>query len=479
MPKTATPSTLADAMSTGNTTPTGSVPKARKSLKVAELDPTNDQSQTTKGVRSGAIPSKSTPLRANTLTRTAQIRGALTDKAVSQAKPQAKAYKLTDGNGLHLLVNPSGSKLWRARYRAGGIEKLMALGAYPAVPLADARKARDAAKAQLAKGADPMAERKTAKIAKNHAAGNSFHTIAGLWWNHWKPTRSEQHAAQVWRRFEANVFPSIGARPITEIEAPELVAMLKSIEKRGVNDVAKRALQTSGQVFRYAIAHGHAKRNPASEIKPSDILAAREKNNLARVDSKELPQLLRSIEAYQGTATTRLAMKIMAQTFVRTSELIGARWAEFDLEAARWDIPASRMKMKTPHTVPLSAQTVGLLHTLRIISGHSALLFPGERDHDKPMSNNTILGALKRMGYAGRMTGHGFRGVASTLLHEMGYDHAHIELQLAHQERDAVSAAYNHATYLPQRAKMMQGWADYLDDCVKGNVVVGNFGKVA
>ncbi len=412
-------------------------------------------------------------------TRIAKQRGVLTDKAIGHAKPQRTPYKLTDGNGLHLLVNPNGSKLWRARYRVDGKEKLMALGAYPAVPLTDARKARDAAKAQLAKALDPMAERKTAKHTQRVAAENSFQTIAALWWNHWKPTRSAQHAAQIWRRFEANVFPTIGARPITAIEAPELVAMLKAIEKRGVNDVAKRALQTSSQVFRYAIAHGLAKRKPASDIKPSDVLAARAKNNLARIDSKELPQLLRSIEAYQGAATTRLAMKIMAQTFVRTSELIGACWAEFDLEAARWHIPPERMKMKTPHIVPLSAQTVGLLHTLHIISGHSTLLFPGERDHDKPMSNNTILGALKRMGYAGRMTGHGFRGVASTLLHEQGFDHAHIELQLAHQERDAVSAAYNHATYLPQRAKMMQAWADYLDGCVKGNVIAGSFGRAA
>ena len=188
-------------------------------------------------------------------------------------------------------------------------------------------------------------------------------------------------------------------------------------------------------------------------------------------DGKELPDLLRHIEAYQGTAITRLAMKLMAMTFVRTSELIGARWAEIDLVAARWDIPAERMKMKTPHIVPLSVQAANLLKTLQLITGHSALLFPGERDHEKSMSNNTILKALERMGYKGRMTGHGFRGVASTLLHEMGFDHAHIELQLAHQERNEVSAAYNHATYLKQRGKMMQHWADYLDASINGKVL--------
>jgi integrase len=215
--------------------------------------------------------------------------------------------------------------------------------------------------------------------------------------------------------------------------------MLKAIESRGVNDLAKRALQTSSQVFRYAVAHGKATRNPATDIKPGDVLASRQKQNLARIDSKELPDLLRHIEAYQGAAITRLAMKLMAMTFVRTTELIGARWEEFDLDAARWDIPAERMKMKIPHIVPLSTHAVGVLQSLELVSGRGALLFPGERDHGKPKSNNTILKALERMGYKGRMTGHGFRGVASTLLHEMGFDHAHIELQLAHQERDEVS----------------------------------------
>ena len=247
--------------------------------------------------------------------------------------------------------------------------------------------------------------------------------------------------------------------------------MLKAIEARGVNDLAKRALQTSGQVFRYAIAHGLAKRNPATDIKPGDVLASRQKKNLARIDGKELPELLRHIDAYQGAAITRLAMRLMALTFVRTTELIGAQWAEFDLDGARWDIPADRMKMKTPHIVPLSTQAVNLLKTLQLITGHGPLLFPGERDHEKPMSNNTILKALERMGYKGRMTGHGFRGVASTLLHEMGFEHAHIELQLAHQERDAVSAAYNHATYLKQRAEMMQQWGDYLETCTSGKVL--------
>jgi integrase len=275
----------------------------------------------------------------------------------------------------------------------------------------------------------------------------------------------------VWRRLEADIFPAVGARPVAEIEAPELVRMAKAIEKRGALDIAKRALQTCGQVFRYAIAHGLAARNPATDIKPGDVIKSRRKENYARVDAKELPALLRKIEVYQGTPTTRMAMKLLAITFVRTSELIGARWKEFDLDGARWDIPAGRMKMKTPHIVPLSTQAVTLLRSLHVLTGHSALLFPGERDHEKPMSNNTILKALERMGYKGQMTGHGFRGIASTLLHEQGWPHEHIELQLAHQERNQVSASYNHALYLKPRAKMMQAWSNYLDACVAGNVM--------
>jgi integrase len=404
----------------------------------------------------------------------------LTDTAVKKAKsPGAAPMKLSDGKGMYLLVTEKGSKLWRWKYRVDGKEKVMPLGGYPDVSLAQAREAMAEARKLLASGVDPMAKRKADKVARHLSAENSFAVVARLWWEHWKATRSASHTDYVLRRLEADVFPAIGARPVDSIEAPELVAMVKAIAARGALDIAKRALQTTGQVFRYAIAHGKAKRNPAADIKPGDILPARKKVNYARLDTKELPELLRHIDGYQGAAVTRLAIKLMALTFVRTSELIGARWEEFDLKAGRWDIPAERMKMKTPHIVPLSSQAMNILKTLQLVSGHSSFLFPGERDHEKPMSNNTILGALARMGYKGRMTGHGFRGIASTLLHEMGFNHAHIELQLAHQERDAVSAAYNHATYLRERAKMMQHWADYLDNCTSGKVLAGRFKKAA
>jgi integrase len=266
----------------------------------------------------------------------------------------------------------------------------------------------------------------------------------------------------------ADILPAIGSRPLEAIEAPEVVALTKAIEQRGAHDIAKRALETTGQVFRYAIAHGYAKRNPAVEIKLSDILKTVRKTNYARIDAKELPDLLKKIEVYQGTHVTRLAIKLLALTFVRTSELIEAKWSEFDLEASRWNIPAQRMKMRTPHVVPLAKQTLEALDMLRPLSGGSEWLFPGDRNRSKPMSNNTILKGLERMGYKGKMTGHGFRGLASTILHEQGYQHDHIELQLAHAPRNAVSAAYNHALYLEPRAKMMSDWADYLELTLRG-----------
>ncbi|KCB53062.1 site-specific recombinase, phage integrase family [Bordetella hinzii 1277] len=387
----------------------------------------------------------------------------LTDLQIRKAKPSDKPRKLSDGGGLYLLVNQAG-KYWRWKYRFEGKEKVMALGVYPEVTLAEAREAHQAARKLLAAGVDPVAERKQQVVQ----AKITFQQVARSWWEHWSPSRSARHAEYVIRRLESDVFPLLGNRPIDEIQAPELVKMTKAIEERGALDIAKRSLQTCGQIFRYAIAHGHATRNPATEIRPSDILTTRKKQNYARLDAKELPELLRHIEVYQGSSVTRLAMKLMAMTFVRTSELIGARWEEFDLDNARWDIPAERMKMKAPHIVLLSRQAVQLLRNLHTLTGHRALLFPGDRNHDKPMSNNTILKALERMGYKGRMTGHGFRGIASTVLHEHGWPHEHIELQLAHQERDDTSAAYNHALYLKPRAKMMQWWSDYLDRCMVG-----------
>lgn len=396
----------------------------------------------------------------------------LTDVKVRNADPKQKAYRIPDAKGLHLFVTPSGGKLWRWKYRFSGAQKLMALGKYPEVSLAAARERHAAARRQLEAGSDPMAVRKAEKVAFKTSAESSFQTVAAEWMQHWKVDKSAQHVDATQRRIEANVLPLLGSRPIGEIEPPELVAMVKVIEARGVADLAKRALQTTGQIFRYAIAHGLAKRNPVAEFKPSDVLKPTKKVNLARVDVSELPALLRAIEVYRGTQVTRLAMKLMALTFVRTSELIEARWSELDLENARWNIPAERMKMDTPHIVPLSRQAIEVLELLKTLTGCGDLLFPGERNSKKPMSNNTILFALDRMGYKGRQTGHGFRGLASTILHERGFDHEHIELQLAHAPRNAVSAAYNHALYLEPRAEMMQAWGDFLEQTQRGGKVL-------
>lgn len=381
------------------------------------------------------------------------------------------SFRLTDEKGMYLEVTAAGGKYWRLKYRYGGKEKRLALGVYPAISLALARKAREQARETLSAGNDPGQRKRDAQQIKALGDASTFEKVARQWWEHWKGPKSPRHADYVLRRLEADVFPALGALPVSAINAPQLLAVAKSIEARGAVDIAKRSLQTCGQILRYAVAHGLADRNPAADVRPADALKPRIKMNYARLDAKEMPELLRKIEAYQGSPYTRLAMKLMALTFVRTGELIGARWEEFDLAKAEWRIPAKRMKMRTSHIVPLAPQTIEVLQAIQTASGHRALLFPGERDHDKPMSNNTILGALKRMGYAGRMTGHGFRGLASTVLHEQGYPHHAIELQLAHQERNAVSASYNHATYLAERRAMMNQWADYLDRVRRGTEV--------
>jgi integrase len=402
----------------------------------------------------------------------------LTDTECRQATCPADRdlIRMTDEKGMYLEITKAGGKYWRMKYRHAGKYKTLALGVYgkspPEVTLAQARKARDQAREALARGDDPAQIKREAKLSKAIADATTFEAVARQWWQHWGPTKNPRHADYVLRRLEADVFPALGGRPVASITAPALLAMAKGVESRGAVDIAKRSLQTCGQILRFAVAHGLIERNPAADVKPADALKPRNKENYARLDAKEMPELLRKIEAYQGNSYTRLAMKLMTLTFVRTGELIGARWEEFDLPAAQWRIPAHRMKMKTPHIVPLAAQVIEILQALHTISGHRPILFPGERDHEKPMSNNTILGALRRMGYLHRMTGHGFRGVASTILHEQGYGHHLIELQLAHQERNATIAAYNHATYLTDRTAMMQGWADHIDKLRRGADVI-------
>jgi len=406
----------------------------------------------------------------------------LTTKEIENAKPGSKPYKLADGGGLCLLISPTGARLWRWRYRFDGKEKMMALGEYPLVTLKEARERHFVARHKLADGIDPMMERKAEAETRQREAEerqreveNSFEKIARKWWEWWTAGKSPRHADYVLRRLEADVFPAFGHKFIDNVTPADIRKLMLAIEDRGARDVAKRAHETTGQIFRYAIAHGIASRNPASDFKPKDILAEAAEENFSRVDAKELPTLLAKMVDYDGDAITRLAMRLMAYTFVRTSELIESEWPEFDLDKARWDIPAERMKMDTPHIVPLSRQSVDVLRALTLLSGRGRFVFPGALDKNKPMSNNTILFALYRLGYKGRMTGHGFRGLASTILHENDFADEHIELQLAHIKRNKVAAAYNHAKYLSQRASMMQWWADYLDDqLAKGEEFQGN-----
>jgi integrase len=395
---------------------------------------------------------------------------ALSDTAIRGLRSSKKRFKVYDRNGLFLLVNPNGSKLWRWRYRLDGKEKLMAFGEYPLVSLAQARERLLTGRKMLASGLDPMVERKSEAESKRkqtetrqREAENSFERVAGKWWEWWSVGKSPRHADCVFRRLQTDVFPAVGHKFIDAVTAADIRELMLAIEGRGARDVAKRAHETTGQIFRYAIAHGIATRNPAADFKPSDILAEASSENFARVDAKHLPDLLVKMDKYKGDALTRFALRLIAYTFVRTSELIESEWPEFDLDNARWDIPAERMKMETPHIVPLSRQAIEVLRALKLLTGKGRFAFPGANDKNKPMSNNTILFALYRLGYKGRMTGHGFRGLASTILHENNFAEEHIELQLAHQKRNRVAAAYNHAKYLNQRAAMMKWWADYLD----------------
>jgi integrase len=394
----------------------------------------------------------------------------LTIKEIDNAKPNGKPYKMADSGGLCLLVAPSGAKLWRWRYRFDGKEKMMSFGEHPLVSLTEARERHFAARKVLGAGVDPMAVRKAEAEFKQREAearqretANSFENVARRWWEWWAVGKSARHADYVLRRLDADVFPAFGHKFMDAVTATDIRELMIAIESRGARDVAKRAHETAGQIFRYAIAHGIASRNAAADFKPSDILPDAGSENFARVDARELPTLLVKMGNYNGDALTRLAMRLMAYTFVRTSELIESEWPEFDLDNARWDIPAERMKMDTPHIVPLSRQSVEVLRALKLLTGNGRLVFPGANDKDKPMSNNTILFALYRLGYKGRMTGHGFRGLASTILHENDFADEHVERQLAHQKRNKVAAAYNHAKYLSQRSTMMQWWADYLD----------------
>lgn len=395
----------------------------------------------------------------------------LTATAIRNAKPAQKPVRLYDSGGLYLEIAPTGGRWWRFAYRFLGKRKLISLGVFQDVPLAAARERRDAMRKLLADCKDPSAKRKTDKQEALGRSANSFEAVAREWYQKQLHTWVPSHAKDVLRRLETNLFPAIGSMPIAELTVPALLAALRKVEHRGAHDLAHRILQVSGQVFRYGIATGRCQRDLSTDLRGA--LVPHKGKHQAAITPEELPGLLRAIDGYEalGDRLTRLALRLLALTFVRTGELIGAQWEEFDLDSAVWIIPAERMKMKTEHVVPLARQTVEILQEERDIGGGSRYVFPG-RNPDKPISNNTMLFALYRLGYKGRMTGYGFRSVASTMLNESGFHGDVIERQLAHGERDEIRGAYNRAEYLPERRAMMQHWADMLDALAQGAQVI-------
>ncbi len=382
------------------------------------------------------------------------------------AKPTAKPYKLADEKGMYLEIAPNGSKYWRLKYRFAGKEKRLALGVFPEVELAEARAKRDAARKLLANNEDPSQAKAENKRLATLSAENTFEAIAREWQLIRKSGWTPRHADYVLKRLEADMFPEIGNVPVADLTAPRLLAAIRKIEKRGAHEVAHRALQTCGQVFRYAIGTGRGERNPAAELKGTDTLMPVKRTHYAALDASELPDFLSALKENEARLylQTRYAIELIMLTFVRTGELINAKWSEFDLAGRVWTIPEERMKMGKSHIVPLSTQAVDVLKKLQAINGRRDWVFPNQTDAKKAMSNNTILFAIARLGYKGRMTGHGFRALAmSTIKEKLGYRHEVVDRQLAHAPRNKVDAAYDRAKFLPERRKMMQQWANYID----------------
>jgi integrase len=403
----------------------------------------------------------------------------LTDTQIKTLKPEAKPRKVADEKGLYLLVQPTGGKLWRLKYRIDGKEKLLALGVYPDVGLKDARAARDEARRLLADGLDPSVHRKANKNARADAVGNSFESVAREWFTKLLPTWTPDHADKIIKRLERDVFPWIGSKPIADLNAPTVLTTIRRIEARGRLETAHRALQNCGQVFRYAVATGRAERDPTGDLRGA-LPPTREKHMAAITDPMEVGALLRAIDAFRGTLIVQSALKLSALVFVRPGELRQAEWSEIDLDKGEWNIPAERMKgwtrkgITTPHLVPLSAQAVAILRELQPLTGRGVHVFAG-RDPRKPMSNAAVNAALRRMGYDTKteMTGHGFRAMARTILHEeLSVDRDVIEHQLAHAVPDALGTAYNRTKFIKERRAMMQRWADYLDKLKAGADVV-------
>lgn len=401
----------------------------------------------------------------------------LTDIKCKNAKSSDKPRKLSDGGGLYLEVMPNGSKYWRVKYRYMGKEKRLALGVYPFVSILEARELRNQAKRLLAKDVDPSVYKKQQKLEKRVEHENTLESITRQWHKAQSGKWSETHATRIIQRMEANVLYELGSLPITQITPQQLLSTIRKVEDRDALDVAKRCLQSTGQVFRYAIANGLADRDIAADLKGA--LQTRKVKNHAYLQENELPEFLKKLSTYNGDAITQLAFKLLILTFVRSGELRFARWDEFDLKKAEWRIPAERMKMKEQHIVPLSKQAIQVIQEIKLHSGKWDHLFPSQVSPRKCISENTLIYAVYRMGYHSRSTVHGFRSTASTILNETGFKPDVIERQLAHGERNKVRASYNHAQYLPERRQMMQWWGDYVEAAAKGKLIRKKLGKVA
>ncbi|MCH7853879.1 MAG: tyrosine-type recombinase/integrase [Proteobacteria bacterium] len=389
----------------------------------------------------------------------------LKQKELDAAKSKERAYSMSDGGGLVVLVQPSGAKWWRFRYRHNGIPNMISLGTYPDTDLKTARDKRAVARMLLAKNIDPAAKR----LAEKEAQADSFLAVAEEYMS-----KSNSHTSTIEtmrRRFTLYIYPRLGKRPIADIDSPELLRALRRVEARGTFETAQRIRTACGQVFRYAIATGRAATDPAESLRGT-LTMVKPKHYATMTKPKEIGPLLRAIDACDGHTTVVAALKMAPLVFVRPGELRGADWEEIDLEAAQWNIPADRMKSGRPHIVPLSSQAVAILDDLHPLTGPKGYVFPSVRSMRRPLSENTLNAALRRIGYTkDQITTHGFRSMASTLLHEQGYPSLHIERQLAHVEGNKVKASYNHAEYLPQRREMMQHWADYLDGLKKTNAI--------
>ena len=386
---------------------------------------------------------------------------ALTELAIKHLKPKDKLYRVTDSHGLCLEVTPAGNKLWRYRFYHLGKAQMTALGKYPTVGLAQARKLRDDARAILETGKHPTTHKRAEKLRRAMEGQNTFKHVSLLWMENMQKGLNEKYTKQNMEKLERLVFPSIGALPITEITIPDGVRVIDRIASKGTVETAKRIKQVIGQIFRYATTRGLCTHNPASDLR--GILPTQEKEHHASLPLDELPALLQAIEAREPDFS-KYAMQLLALTFVRTGELIGAKWDEINWEREEWHIPKERMKMKRPHVVPLSKQSLDILRELRTQTGDRENIFHSPASKSKHISNGTVLMALRRMGYAGKMTGHGWRSIASSILYEKNYKPEAIEAQLAHSDQNETRSAYNYkATYMLERKKMMQDYADILD----------------